>query len=275
LNFQDRIAPPAESWKVSLAAATGGTFTLTVGNLGSGPSTTPPLAFNASQAAIQTALNALANVTAATGNFVVARGDFSTPLVLVGHGITGASLSVDGTQLTGGGTVTSPPPQYLGDVAENVPKDPTSGNPVPFFLVVSGSGNDSGATDAQVQTAATYVATKIVANFPTAQAIFLGVVGDCNATADKITAADVSRNAAIAAGAASLTKINGKVPFIDTYAAGLNKPKPINGLGTVGNPIAGTNSNFKSITLPGHPTGAGATFLANFLAPLVKTLITP
>jgi hypothetical protein len=158
-------------------------------------------------------------------------------------------------------------------VAENVPKD-SSGNALPFFLVVSGSGNDTApTTDAQVQTAATYVATQIVARFPSAQAIFLGVVGDCNATANLIGAADVSRNAAIAAGAASLNKINGKVPFIDTYAAGLGNPKPINGLGTVANPAPGTNSNLKSITVPGHPTGAGATFLANFLAPLVKSLI--
>jgi hypothetical protein len=275
LNFQDRIAPPAESWKVSLAAATGGTFTLSV-TLNAVTSTTPPLAFNATQTAIQTALNALAIVTGATGaNFVVARGDFSTPLVLVGHGIAGATLTVDGTLLTGGGAVAATPPLYLGDVAENVPKDPTSGNPLPFFLVVSGSGNDSGATDAAVQAAATYVAQQIVIKFPTAQAIFLGVVGDCNATANLITAADVSRNAAIAAGAAFLTKINNRVPFIDTYAAGLGQPKPINGLGTVANPVAGTNSNFKSITLPGHPTGAGATFLAGFLAPPVKALITP
>jgi lysophospholipase L1-like esterase len=181
-------------------------------------------------------------------------------------------LTVDGTALTGG-TITKLG-LYLGDVAENVPMDST-GKPLPFYLLVSGSGNDTGSTDTQVQTAATYVANQIVALFPTAMPIFLGVVGDCNPTANLIGGADVSRNAAIAAGAAVLPKINGKVPFIDTYAAGVGQPKPINGLGTVANPVAGTNSNFKSITLPGHPTGAGSVFLANFLAPLVKALITP
>jgi hypothetical protein len=274
LNFQDRIAPPPEAWRVSLAAtgsaAIGGTFTISV-TLGGATIATPPLASNATQAAIQTALNGLSNVTSAGGNFVVARGDLSTPLILVGHGIAGATLSVDGSQLTLG-TITVLG-NYLGDVAENVPKDST-GNALPFYLVVSGSGNDTGSTDTQVQAAATYVANQIVAKFPTAKTIFLGVVGDCNPTANLIGQADVSRNGAIAAGAALLPTINGKVPFIDTYAAGVGKPKPINGLGTVGNPVAGTNSNFKSITLPGHATGAGATFLANFLAPLVQALVT-
>ena len=278
LNFQDRIAPPPESWRVLLAATApgvtpiGGTFTISV-TLGGSTDATTALnpASGTLQSDVQTALNALANVTAASGNFVVARGDFSTPLVLVGHGITGATIAVDGTNLTGG--TISVPGLYLGDVAENVPKD-SSGNALPFYLVVSGSGNDTApTTDAQVQAAATYVAQQIVTQFPKATAIFLGVVGDCNATANLIGAADVSRNAAIAAGAAFLNKINGKVPFIDTYAAGLGAPKPINGLGTVANPAPNSNSNLKSITVPGHPTGAGATFLANFLAPLVQSLL--
>jgi hypothetical protein len=249
--------------------AAGGTFTISL-VLNGVTSTTTPLAFDAAQSDIQTALNALTNVTSAGGNFVVARGDLSTPLVFVGHGITDATITVDGSQLTGGAI--SVLGTYVGDVAENVPKD-SAGNALPFFLLVSGSGNDAANTDAQVQTAATYVAQQIVIRFPTAKAIFLGIVGDCGASTSLIGAADISRNAAIAAGAAFLPMINGKVPFIDTYAAGLGKPKIINGLGTVANPQPGTNSNLKSITVPDHPTGAGAIFLANFLAPLVQSLI--
>jgi lysophospholipase L1-like esterase len=268
LNFQDRIAPPAEAWRV-LLTATGGTFTLSVLYNGV-TSTTLPLAFNTAQSAIQSALNALANVVSAGGTFSVARGDLSTPLILVGHGIPGATLSVDSSQLTGGsigilGT-------YLGDVAENVPTDST-GKALPFFLLVSGSGNDTSSTDAQVQTAASYVAQQIVARFPTASTIFVGVLGDCNPNSNLIGPADVSRNAALAAAAALLPMINGKVPFIDTYAAGVGQPKIINGLGTVADPQPGTNSNFKSITLPGHPTGAGAQFLANWLAPKVQSIV--
>ena len=269
LNFQDRIAPPAEAWRVSLAA-TGGTFTISVA-LGGVTNTTTALSLSSGtlQSDIQTALNALANVTSASGNFAVVRGDFSTPLIIVGHGIPGATLSVDSSQLTGGAIRVLG--AYLGDVAENVPTDST-GKALPFFLLVSGSGNDSTSTDAEVQSAATYVAQQIVARFPTASTIFVGVLGDCNAETNLIGATDVSRNAAIAAGAALLPMINGKVPFIDTYAAGIGAPKIINGLGTVADPVPGTNSYLKSITLPGHPTGAGAQFLANWLAPRVQSL---
>ncbi len=268
LNFQDRIAPPAEAWRVALSAS-GGTFTLSVTYNGV-TSTTPPLAVNVAQTDIQTALNALANVVSAGGSFSAARGDLATPVILVGHGIAGATLSVDSTQLTGGSI--SILGTYLGDVAENVPSDST-GKALPFFLLVCGSGNDAPYTDAKVQTAATYVAQQIVSRFPTASTIFVGVLGDCNASSNLIGAADVSRNAAIAAGAALLPMINGQLPFVDTYAAGVGQPKIINGLGTVADPVAGTNSNLKSIVLAGHPTGAGAQFLANWLSPKVQSIV--
>jgi lysophospholipase L1-like esterase len=154
-----------------------------------------------------------------------------------------------------------------------VPKD-SSGNPLPFYLLVPTSGTDGAFSDAQVQTAATYVAQQITASFPTAKPIFTGVFGDCGAGANTIGAADISRNAAIAAAAANLPTIAGKVPFIDTYANGLGGLKIINGVGTVANPQPGTNSNLKSITSPGHPTGAGAQFMADWLVTQVKALIT-
>ena len=145
---------------------------------------------------------------------------------------------------------------------------------MPFYLLVSGSGNDAPYTDAKVQTASSYVAQQIVARFPTASTIFIGVLGDCNANTNLISAADVSRNAALGAAAALLPMINGKVPFVDTYAAGVGQPKIINGVGTVAAiPAPGTNSNLKSIVLAGHPTGAGAQFLANWLAPKVQAIV--
>lgn len=268
LNFQDRIAPPAEAWRVSLTA-TGGTFTISV-VYNAVTNTTPPLAVGSTQAMIQAALNALTNVSSVGGAFVVARGDISTPMIFVGHAIVGATISVDASQLTGGSI--SVLGNYLGDVAENVPTDST-GKALPFYLIVSGSGNDTGSTNAAVQTAATYVAQQIIARFTTAMPIFIGVLGDCNANSNLIAATDVSRNAAIAAGAALLPMINGKVPFVDTYAAGVGQPKIINGLGTVANPQAGTNSNLKSVVLQGHPTGAGAQFLANWLIPQVQSIV--
>jgi hypothetical protein len=267
LNFQDRIAPPAESWRV-LRTATGGTFTIEI-TLGGATSNSTPLAFNAGPAAIESALNSLSNVVAAAGFFSVARGDFSTPFIFVGHGVSGASLAFNTASLTGGTLKMTP---YVGDVAPNVPVD-SSGNALPFYLLVPGSGNDTGYTDAQLQAAAVFVAQQIVAKFPTAITIFTGVFGDCGAGTSIIGATDIARNAALAAAAAYLPKIGGAVPFIDTYENGLGGLKIINGLGTVADPQPGTNSNFKSIVIPGHPTGPGSQFMSDWLLQRVKGLI--
>lgn len=268
LSFPDRIAPPQESWRV-LRTATGGSHTVSV-TLGGLTATSPALTFNAGPAAIESALNSLSNVVAAAGSFSVARGDFSTPLIIVGHGVSGATLSFNTDTLTGGTLKILGP--YLGDVAPNVPTD-SSGNALPFYLLVPGSGNDTAFGDAQLQTAATYVAQQISARFPTAMPIFTGVFGDCNAQTSVVGAADISRNAALAAAAAYLPRISGRVPFIDTYANGLGGLKIIDGLGTVADPQPGTNSNLKSITAPGHPTGAGSQFMSDWLVARVKALI--
>jgi hypothetical protein len=268
LSFPDRIAPPAESWRV-LRTATGGTYTIDV-TLGGVTAASAALAFNAGAAAIQSALNLLSNVVAAAGSFAVARGDFSTPLIIVGHGVSGATLSFNTDSLRGG--TVSILGRYLGDVAPNVPAD-SGGNALPFYLLVPGSGNDTKFSDAQVRAAATYVAQRIVAKFPTAMPIFTGVFGDCNAQTSIIGTADIARNEALAAAAAYLPKIAGKVPFIDTYSNGLGGLKIINGHGTVANPEPGTNSRFKSIVTPGHPTGGGSQFMSDWLAARVKALI--
>jgi hypothetical protein len=268
LNFQDRIAPPAESWRVH-RTPTAGTYTIDV-TLGGITSSSDALAFNASAAAIENALNLLANVIAAKGQFWVTQEDSVTPLIIVGHGVSGATLNFNTGALTGG-TLTILGP-YSGDVAPNVPRD-SSGNALPFYLLVAGSGTDTAFSDGHVQSAATYVAQQITALFPTAMPIFTGVFGDCNAGTSIIGARDISRNAAIAAAAGYLPKIGGKVPFIDTYENGLGGFKIINGLGTVADPQPGTNSNLKSITIPGHPTGAGSQFMSDWLVTRVKALI--
>jgi hypothetical protein len=270
LNFQDRIAPPNESWHV-MNTATGGTYSISV-TLNGVTGTTPALAYNATQTSVETALNALTNVAAVSGNFYVARGDFATPRIYVGHGIAGATIALDSTSLVGG--TINVVGNYTGDVAPNVPTD-TTGKALPFYLLVPGSGNDTSYTDAQLQSAATYVAQQIVQRFPTAKTIFTGVFGDCGAGSSVIGASDISRNAAIAAGAALLPPFGTKTPFVDTYANGLGGNKIIYGLGTVANPQPGTNSNLKSITVPGHPTGPGSQFLADWLAAKVTALITP
>jgi hypothetical protein len=268
LNFQDRIAPPSEAWRVA-RTATAGTYTIDV-TFGGVTATSAAIAFNAGATSIEAALNVLPNISGAGASFSVARGDFTTPLIFVGHGMPGATLSFDGSGLTGGAmTILG---SYEGDLAPNVPTD-SSGNALPFYLLVPGSGNDTRFSNAQLQAAATYVAQQIAARFPTAIAIFTGVFGDCNAGTSIIGPADISRNAAIAAAAAYLPKIGGNVPFIDTYANGLGGRKIINGLGTVAEPEPGTNSNLKSITAPGHPTGPGSQFMSDWLVAQVRALI--
>jgi hypothetical protein len=268
LNFQDRIAPPPEAWRVA-HTATGGSFIISItiaGNI----AMTPALPFNVSRMDIENALNALPNVTSAGGRFYVARGDFMTPLIIIGHGVPGAAIAFDSSNLSGGSLSVVGP--YEGDVAVNLPRD-ASGNALPFFLLVPGSGNDTDYSDTDLQAATTYTAQQIVARFPTATAIFTGIFGDCNAQTSAVGAADLARNAAIAAGAAALNSINGAVPFIDTYENGLGGLKIINGFGTVADPQPGTNSYFKSITIPGHPTGGGSQFMSDWLATRVKRLV--
>jgi hypothetical protein len=156
---------------------------------------------------------------ATSGYFHVARGDFATPLIIVGHQMPGAVMSVDGSNLTGG-TIDVLGPS-VGDVVPNVPKD-SSGAALPFYLLVPGSGNDGSYSDAEVQAAATYVAQQIVKKFPTASSVFTGVFGDCNAGTSTIGTTDIARNAAIAAGENHLTNINGgsrlSIPTLTDWA---------------------------------------------------------
>lgn len=261
LNFKDRIAPPTEAWAVRFGG-TAGTFTASV-TLGGSTQTTGALAYNISNTALETALNALSNVAAAGGDFAIARGDAGAPRYIVAHNMAGATISFDTSGLTG--TITNLG-QWMGDVAANIQYD-GAGNPLPFILGVGGSGNDFTATDAEVQAAYTYIAQQIVARFPSAIPVFWGVVGDAGTgTSGVIASGDLSRNAAIQVAAQLLPKIKGSAPFIDTYEEGLGGNKILYGTGSVGAPVSGTTAIFKSLMNPGHPTGYGMTHLAMWMA---------
>ena len=126
-----------------LRTPTAGNCTIDV-TLGGITSSSDALAFNASAAAIENALDSMANVIAAKRQFLVAQEDSVTPLIIVGHGVSGATLNFNTGALTGG-TLTILGP-YLGDVAPNVPRD-SSGNALPFYLLVAGSGTDTAFSD--------------------------------------------------------------------------------------------------------------------------------
>jgi hypothetical protein len=260
LNFRDRICPD-DAWS-ALYALTAGTYTISITVNGT-TQTTGALAWNATKVVVETALNALSNVTAAGGNLALARGDINTPTLFVGRGLAGFTVAFDTTSATG---TIGAPAKWYGDVAQNVPLD-GAGNALPFVLLVSGSGNDSTFTDGQVQTAATYIAQQIVLRFPTAIPIFMGLMGDAVVgNAGTIGAGDLSRNAAIAAAAAYLPKINGRVPVIDTYFAGSGGNKLLYGSGSIAAPTSGTTDVYKSLAQAGHPDGFGAGYLASWCA---------
>lgn len=280
MNFRNRIAPPPEAWEFlppQFNSATAGTFTISITYNGT-TQTTSALAYNASSATVEAALNALTfNGFAASsgvswvgpsgqGCFVVARGDLNSRYIVIANGMTGATISVDSSGLTGG--TAGPIMPYIGDVAKNVPKD-ANGNALPFYLFVSGSGNDGGAsgyTPALCQANTTYLAQQIVSRFPTAIPVFIGVLSVVDAGNNGIIQAqDIANNAAWAAGAALLPLINGRVPFIDTYSNGQGGNAWIFGAGNIGAPTNGKNDVMRSLVQAGHPSGLGAGYFAALL----------
>jgi hypothetical protein len=293
LNFMNRIAPPAEAWRIKtptqISTSNSGTFTISITYNGV-ISTTAALAWNATQVAIENALNALvfgsfsasSGVSTvlsnqAQGCFCVARGDLNTNWIIIANGMAGATIAVnDSTLGTAGMSVTS----YLGDVAASVPVD-SSGAALPFLLLVIGSGNDAGATGfstTAVQSAATYTAQQIALRFPTAIPIFVGKISVQDGTGNNgvVSSADVAYNTAVAAAAASLPrKLGNNLPYAETYPGGLGSNSWINGSGTVASPTTGTTvfDVMKSATATGHPTGRGTTRYATQIVGSVRALL--
>ena len=269
-NFANRIAPPAESWAYYPLGGTGGSFTVSVTYNGS-TQTTAPIALFATGATAVAAVQALSNVN--PGNAAGWRiGRQNAPYVFILNNMPGAVLTVDSSSIVAATQIQFS--LYTGSVAPRVPLD-GGGNPLPFILYVQGSGNDFGTGVTAAALRATVIATaqQIVARFPTAITIFSGIVATSTQGGGAIGANDLAFNAAIQAGAQLLTPVNGNVPFIDTYAAGLGGNGWIFGAGNVGAPTANTNDILKSITVSGHPTGDGHYYLASRIAQNMKQLL--
>lgn len=271
LNFMDRIAPPTEAWRLQAFGATAGTFTVSVTYNGS-TQTTGTIAYNASDTTVQTAIQGLSNLPA---NSVVVGGGHEPQRgwIVIIHGASGAQLTWNTSGITGGTPALFP--NWPGVVAPRVPKD-GSGNSLPFILLVVGSGNDNsqGFTAAQIQANATTTAQYIAANFPTALTIFVGIVAvQTHGVNGVLDATDIAYNAAIKAAAVFLPKINGQIPFIDTYAAGVGGNAWIFGAGTIGAPTTNKNDILISLSASGHPTGEGHSYLATRLMQNIKQLL--
>lgn len=255
LPLGDRLLPPVNAWRVFTLGCTGGTFTLT-----QGATTTGSIAYNASLATIQTALDSAFGSGAFTayGNVL--------NLFVVGNGAT-ASVATAMTMtesLTGHGG--SNPPyieQWLGDLDPHVPLD-GDGNALPFNLVLAAGHNDTtssdaGYTEAVLEATVTSLIEDIYAAYPTATIIVLGVMylpgGNVPSNASD------ANDALLAAATAACRKINGQVPFIDTISAGL-----FNGSGYIGNLVGTGNSDYATASDGVHPATLGHQAYGNFFA---------
>jgi hypothetical protein len=63
-----------------------------------------------------------------------------------------------------------------------------------------------------------------------------------------------------------------RIPFIDTYAAGIGGNAWIFGRSNIGNPTTNKNDILISLLQSSHPTGNGQAFLAARVAQAIKAL---
>lgn len=277
LPFTERVAPP-DGYYLAKTTVTAGTYTISLTYNGV-TKTTGSLSWNANATAVQTALEALSNVTGAPtypgGERIhVSGGDFGSPLVVVSANLPGFTLSVDSSGLTGGPIVITP---YLGDLVRVVPKD-SDGNSLPFILLIPGSGNDTayfntGTYGNAVSDNVSAVVAAIKANFPTAIPIMTGIIGDAGASSNTISSGAWSNNQVIlTAITGQLPKIRGRDPVIPVYTA-IGEPYLLNGLGTVAAPVAGTRAFMKSITNAGHPTSPGTQYISRYMIKWIGDLL--
>lgn len=277
LSYLDRIAPPPESWYLSFIAATGGTFTLSV-NYNGTTQTTAAIAFNAAYTTIKSAIQGLSNIPGGAVIAVATAGSVaSLSFIILLRNMTGAVMTANTSGITGNLNPGQPFFRlWTGVVAPRVPTD-GNGNPLPFILIVHGSSNDSvgnSISTTLLQSTATQVAQAIVTRFPSAICVFVGVYWITTFSGDGVIGAtDLARNAAIRVGATSLTPINGQVPFIDTYAAGLGANAWVFGSGSISAPTTNKNDILISVATAAHPTGNGQHLLASRLMQNLKLLL--
>jgi hypothetical protein len=277
-TFLERIRPPAEAWYVS-KASTAGTFTLSV-TYGGSTQTTSALAYNANATTIQTALDALSNMSGVPTyplgeKWHVTGGDYGSSIVIMSRNVPGATLSIDASGITGSMMITG---NYLGDLVRSVPKD-ANGNALPFVLLIPGSGNDTayfnaGTYGSAVPDAINNVINAVKVNFPTAVPIMTGLIGNAGVGESVITSGAWANNQVIlsAIRANPLPTIHGREAILPIYTA-IGDPYTLNGSGSVAAPIPGTRSFMKSVTNAGHPTGLGMQYFAEFILNKLRNLL--
>ena len=264
-TYKERTCPPVNAWCVNTGSPSSGTFTLTQGAV-----TTAAIAYNASVATMQTALDTAfgANQWRAVG--MNTAGGINYLLL----GINANATNTVALTMNSGSLVSPVAPagvsQYLGDIAPYIPKD-GFGNPLPFYILVQGSINDV-SNYATLQAAATDLYASLAARFPTAVILATGTAMSWGLVASTWLSAETALENA----AAALQNVNGKSPFLalfnKTTGAGYLTSGGENsgGMSTyhLGNPkgTAGYNVDQYVWTDGVHPSAWGHIFLADVMA---------
>jgi lysophospholipase L1-like esterase len=261
LNFLDRYLPPpynptystGSSWRLRLQEATGGTFTVTYGG-----QTTTAIAYNASNATIKAAVEALSSVGSGQcdvqGPFFV-----SSPVLMLRTPATpNGTLTIDGSALTGTGD-TAVATAFTGDLVNNFRTD-GNGAYLPVFLVMTGGHNDTTTQDASYTGPALQAQCALL--WSTIQKLWphVTIIATGSLWMGTYPAAATVANTAVATQASlTLNKIGGRVPFIDPTT-----------------PDAWVTTTTTLYTDPDgiHPSGLGHPFLGKWLAYGIYRVIT-
>lgn len=273
MSFPQRTTPPANSWNVGIGGATGGSFLLTQ----SGTSTSA-IAWNASAADVQTALNAAFGAN--QWKVWLSNGSYSPYKFIVENIGTYTSstsdLTIDGTLLTGtttGINFTVGTSRYVGDIVPIVPRD-KSGKALPFTIVVQSSVNDI-PYYATLQAAASDYYTALHRAFPTATIIATGIPMEKGPMSDaNVAHAIAAQQAIIAAATDSIPKINGAIALLPTYdsTTGVGYLNGTTNVATAAG-AAGVNTDIMVGSDGVHPTFWGGVLLSTVFTEAYASLV--
>lgn len=205
-TFKERTCPAVNSWVVRLGGATGGTYTLSQNG-----TTTSAISYSANVATVQTALDTAFG--ASTWRAVQINYVNINAYLLIGlnaNASVSATLTVDTSSLTGI-VAQSGATQYKGDIEPYVPTD-GFGNPLPFYILVQGSINDTG-NYATLQSAASDLYSSLAARFPTAIILATGTAMSYGTVAGNFLLAETALENA----STVLQNVNGRSPFLALF----------------------------------------------------------
>ena len=260
-TYQERLVPPVNAWIATYYLnGTTGSFTVTqnghtVTVHGSDSSSTVQASFDSAFGSGAFKTNWTNPNNQIHYLWMVARGS---------NAVVTSPMTADFSGLSG--AVNTSIAQYTGEIAPAVPYD-GNGSPLPFNVVIQGSRNDDGYSDATITSAVASLVSAIKSNFPTAT---IWIVGPNYLPGGNSVAQAGHTNTAVLAGVtqAGLSLVNGRLPFIDTITPGI-----LTGTGSLGNLKADGNADVLTWTDGVHPTVAGHLFYGNWIAQQIRQIL--